>query len=77
MVVHFVLENSLEYNDSSEDEYSNAEEDQAAGSSLKHLNVPHKQLRQITFVLTEIKAFLLPLMQCMFRSIRCHFRHML
>lgn len=36
MVVHFVLENSLEYNDSSEDEYSNAEEDQAAGSSLKH-----------------------------------------
>lgn len=36
MVVHFVLENSLEYHDSSEDENSNAEEDQADGLSLKY-----------------------------------------
>lgn len=53
IAVHFVLENSLEYQDSSEDENSNAEEDQPDGwLSLKHApNVLKIKLKSVPVLL--------------------------
>lgn len=53
IAVHFVLENSLEYQDSSEDENSNAEEDQPDGwLLLKHAsNVLKVKLKSVPALL--------------------------
>lgn len=53
IAVHFVLENSLEYQDSSEDENSNAEDDQPDGwLSLKHVpNVLKVKLKCVPVLL--------------------------
>lgn len=62
IAVHFVLENSLEYQDSSEDENSNAEEDQPDGwLSLKH--VP-KRIKSSTQTCSSAPAQLLMMSPC-------------
>lgn len=56
MVVHFVLENSLEYHDSSEDENSNAEEDQADGLSLETPPLPFSAVKTTVCLVSSCTA---------------------